>query len=43
MGRCALVLDRGALVGIVTASDLDRALELAAVGGPAALTGLRHR
>jgi Zn-dependent protease len=41
-GRRALVLDRGALVGIVTASDLDRALELAAVGGPAALTGPRR-
>lgn len=36
--RLALVLDRGVLVGIVTASDLDRALELAALGGPAALT-----
>jgi Zn-dependent protease len=38
MGRRALVLDHGVLVGIVTASDLDRALELAAVDGPAALT-----
>jgi Zn-dependent protease/predicted transcriptional regulator len=37
--RCALVLDRGALVGIVTSSDVERALELAAVGGPHALTG----
>ncbi len=37
--RCALVLDRGALVGIVTPSDVERALQLAAVGGPHALTG----
>jgi Zn-dependent protease/predicted transcriptional regulator len=35
-GRRALVLDHGALVGIVTASDLDRAVELAAVGGAGA-------
>jgi Zn-dependent protease len=42
-GRRALVLDRGVLVGIVTASDLDRALELAAVGGPAALAGPRRQ
>jgi Zn-dependent protease len=40
-GRRALVLDRDVLVGIVTASDLDRALDLAAVGGPAALSGPR--
>jgi CBS domain-containing protein len=38
-GRRALVLQDGALVGIVTASDLDRALELAALAGPGALTG----
>jgi Zn-dependent protease/CBS domain-containing protein len=37
-GSRALVLDRGVVVGIVTASDLDRALELASVGGPAALS-----
>jgi Zn-dependent protease len=36
-GCRALVLDHGLLVGIVTASDLERALELASVGGPAAL------
>jgi Zn-dependent protease len=38
-GRRALVLDaRGMLVGIVTARDLDRALEVADVGGARALT-----
>ncbi len=38
-GRRALVLDaRGTLVGIVTARDLDRAFEVADVGGPRALT-----
>jgi CBS domain-containing protein len=31
-GRRALVIDDGALVGIVTASDLDRTLEVASVG-----------
>jgi Zn-dependent protease/predicted transcriptional regulator len=40
-GRRALVLQDGALVGIITASDLDRALELAALAGPGALTGAR--
>lgn len=37
-GRRALVLDRGGLVGIVTATDIERALELASIGGAAALT-----
>jgi Zn-dependent protease len=41
-GRRALVLEHDVVVGIVTASDLDRALELAAVGGPAALTTPRR-
>jgi CBS domain-containing protein len=32
-GRRALVIDDGALVGIVTASDVERALEMADVAG----------
>lgn len=32
-GRRALVVDDGALVGIVTASDLDRAVQVAEIGG----------
>lgn len=42
-GRCALVVERGGLVGIVTATDIDRAIEVARIGGAAPTAGVGSR